>query len=216
MSVSNLEQPVTASQIGWRGGASPFGIGRRKLGMWLFILSDSMTFGALLAGYVYLRMASEEWPKPFALWPEITLATIMTVCLLASSLTMNKAVSAASSGERKTMRRWMLATVVGGLAFVTLHLFEWHHQLGEGLRIFPKMYFVPDQADIPENMFGPTFFTLTGFHLLHVLSGLIYIGVIALRRKATREDVETCGLYWQFVDAVWLVIFAAVYLFSMK
>lgn len=213
MSVSNLEQPLTAN---WRGGASPFGIGHRKLGMWLFILSDSMTFGALLAGYVYLRIASEEWPKPFALWPEITLAVIMTVCLLASSLTMSKAVSAASSGERKTMLRWMLATVVGGLAFATLHLFEWHRQLGQGLRIFPKMYFVPDEASIAENMFGPTFFTLTGFHLLHVLSGLIYIGVIALRRKATREDVEICGLYWQFVDAVWLVIFAAVYLFSMR
>jgi cytochrome c oxidase subunit 3 len=65
-------------------------------------------------------------------------------------------------------------------------------------------------------LFGATFFTITGFHLLHVLSGLIYLAVMATHRSATREAVEICGLYWQFVDAVWLIIFPAIYLFSMK
>lgn len=201
-----------------RGSIRAFGGSRKKLGMWLFLLSDSLTFGALLASYAYLRTTSEVWPRPFAFRPEILLAIVMTLCLLASSLTMVKAVSASSRDERTMMIRWMLATLASGAAFITLHLLEWNRLIAEGLRPFdvPAAWKAPGIAPAASPLFGATFFTLTGFHLLHVLGGVIYLGATALRRNTTRDDVEVCGLYWQFVDAVWLILFPALYLFSMK
>lgn len=199
--------------VGRNGGASPQGIGHKKLGMWLFILSDSLTFAALLLSYAYLRAASEVWPAPFSLLPEVLFSTLMTLCLLASSLTMVRAVSASLQGNRTSMVKWMAITIAAGLLFIGLHLIEWSRLIGEGLRPFR----IP--ATWGENaspLFGATFFTITGFHLLHVLSGVIYLSVTAARRTATREDIKICGMYWQFVDAVWLIIFPAIYLFSMK
>lgn len=200
-------------QIRWNGGASPQGIGHKKLGMWLFILSDSLTFAALLLSYAYLRAASEVWPRPFSLSPEVLFSTLMTLCLLASSLTMAKAVSASLLGNRTSMVKWMAATIIAGLLFIVLHLIEWRWLIGEGLRPFRVPATWGENAS---SLFGATFFTITGFHLLHVLSGVIYLCVTAARRNATREDIEICGMYWQFVDAVWLIIFPAIYLFSMK
>ncbi len=198
------------------------GVGNRKLGMWLFILSDSLTFAALLLSYVYLRAASGVWPRPFSFSPEILFASLMTLCLLASSWTMAKAVSASSRGERTKKSRWMLATIAAGLAFIVLHLIEWNHLLGN-LTAWNYELRIGFQETRPSSwnaetspLFSGVFFTITGFHLLHVLSGLIYLGVTAIRRQATHEAVELCGLYWQFVDVVWLIIFPALYLFSMK
>ncbi len=208
--MTNVEQTAA---INWQGGVSPFGIGHKKLGMWLFILSDSLTFGALLVGYGYLRVASELWPKPFSFSPSIIFSTVMTFCLLTSSLTMVMAVSASSRGERATMVKWILATMVAGLAFIALHLIEWNHLIAEGLRPFS----VP--AEWGENaspMFGATFFTITGLHMLHVFTGVIYLGVTAARKAATHEDVEISGLYWHFVDLVWMFVFPLIYLLSIK
>jgi cytochrome c oxidase subunit 3 len=192
-------------------------VGNRKLGMWLFILSDSLTFAALLLSYAYLRSASRVWPRPFSLSPEILFATLMTLCLLASSWTMVKAVKASSRGDRAKTTGWMWATIAAGLAFIALHLAEWNRLIGEGLRLFraPADWSVQG-LESASPLFGATFFTITGFHLLHVLSGLVYITVMATRRSAAREAIEICGLYWQFVDVVWLIIFPALYLFSMK
>lgn len=195
----------------WNGKV--WGGGNRKLGMWLFILSDSLTFAALLLSYIYLRAASDVWPKPFSFSPQILFASLMTLCLLVSSWTMAKAVSASSRGQQSTQSKWMLATIIAGLAFIVLHLMEWNHLVGEGLRVFSVPAAWGADASL---LFGAVFFTITGFHLLHVLSGLIYLGITAMRRRSTQEAVELCGLYWQFVDAVWLVIFPALYLFSIK
>lgn len=137
----------------------------------------------------------------------------MTLCLLVSSWTMVKAVKASSLGNRAKMGRWLLATIAAGFAFIALHLFEWNRLIGEGLRPFSTPAAWGANAS---PLFGATFFTITGFHLLHVLTGMIYLTVMATRRSATREAVEICGLYWQFVDVVWLIIFPAIYLFSMK
>lgn len=109
----------------WGGGVSPFAIGSNKLGMWLFIISDAITFSTLLICYTYVRVASEAWPRPFPLWPSIAKATLMTVVFLSSSLTMVLGVRAASAGSRGQAARWLLATMFGGIGFILLHAHEW-------------------------------------------------------------------------------------------
>ena len=116
-----------ATDSSWAGGVPPFGMGSKKLGMWLFIVSDTLTFSALLLTYSYSRITNPDWPRPFPINPAIIYSTIMTVVLLFSSLTMVMAVSASHRGERKKTVWWMLATMVGGLTFTALHLREWLH-----------------------------------------------------------------------------------------
>src|SRR5438034_10531289 len=108
----------------WHGGASPYSIGSKQLGMWLFIISDALTFSALLMAYTYLRISTPNWPTPFHFSPSIIFSSVMTFCLLSSSLTMVMAVHAMNHGDRKGTVRWILATIVGGLAFVVLHISE--------------------------------------------------------------------------------------------
>ncbi len=195
----------------WEGGVSPFAVGSKKLGMWLFIVSDSLTFSGLLVGYSYVRIASERWPMPFDFWPTIVMATLMTFCLLSSSLTMALAVRASSLGDRARVVRFILLTMLGGILFVLLHAKEWMGLIEEGVRLWENPWGVP--------LFGASFFTLTGLHMLHVISGVIYLGVIAAgvaRGRFTHEDVEISGLYWHFVDLVWMFIFPLVYLLSVK
>lgn len=196
--------------IVWGGGTSPYGVGHKKLGMWLFILSDSLTFSALLVGYSYVRLASDGWPTPFHFWPSITMATVMTAFLLSSSVTMVLGVAASSRGDRKAAVRYVLLTVAGGLGFVVLHVNEWLSLIGEGVTLSQNPWGVP--------LFGSTFFALTGLHMFHVATGMMYLIVIAVgvaRSKFTHEDVEVSGLYWHFVDLVWMFIFPLVYLLSV-
>jgi cytochrome c oxidase subunit 3 len=188
----------------WNGGARPFAIGSKKLGMWLFVVSDSLTFAALLVAYTYLRMASPSWPKPFQFSPGILYAGMMTFVLLSSSLTMVTAVRAMQNGDRRAAGRWIFATVACGVGFIVLHAMEWSHLLKESWS---------------EPLFGATFFTITGLHMTHVAVGAIYLSVIGagvFRGKFTEEDVEVSGLYWHFVDLVWMFIFPLIYLLSVK
>jgi heme/copper-type cytochrome/quinol oxidase subunit 3 len=197
--------------MSWQGGCSPFAVGSKKLGMWLFVVSDALTFTTLLVVYTYLRMASPGWPKPFDFSPGIVFSSIMTMVLLTSSLTMVMAVRAMKAGERKPAVRWLAATVAGGLAFVGLHLTEWQHLFQDGVTLTSNPWGVP--------LFGTLFFGLTGLHMLHVTAGVVYLGVIAAGAAAgkfDREDVEVSGLYWHFVDLVWMFIFPLVYLMSVK
>ena len=113
----------------WSGGKSPFAIGSKKLGMWLFIVSDTLTFSALLITYSYSRLTNPDWPRPFPINPAIIFSTTMTVVLLASSLTMVMAVMAAQRNDRKKTVMWMIATMVGGLLFTGLHLTEWFNMI---------------------------------------------------------------------------------------
>ncbi|MBI4447029.1 MAG: cytochrome c oxidase subunit 3 [Acidobacteria bacterium] len=194
----------------WSGGASPYAMVSKKLGMWLFIVSDSLTFSALLVAYSYVRVANQDWPKPFE-WASILGASIMTFCLLSSSLTMVMAVAAAQRLERKKAVVWLLATVLGGLLFILLHAREWIGLIHEGVTPFANPWGVP--------LFGAAFFTLTGLHMTHVTVGVLYLVVIAWGFGSARfkpEDVEVSGLYWHFVDLVWMFIFPMVYLLSAK
>jgi cytochrome c oxidase subunit 3 len=196
----------------WDGGQSPYATNSKKFGMWLFIISDSLTFSALLFAYTYSRVTNPDWPKPFDFSPAIIFSTVMTFCLLSSSLTMVMAVQAMNRGDRKATAGWILGTMVGGGAFVVLHMSEWLKLINvEHVTAFDNPWGVP--------LFGGTFFALTGLHMTHVIIGLIYLAIMGqgvLRGKFKAEDVEVSGLYWHFVDLVWMFIFPLVYLMSAK
>jgi cytochrome c oxidase subunit 3 len=233
---------------------SLFGTYSKKVGMWLFLASDSLTFGALLFAYSYGRISNPAWPTPFNR-ESIINATVMTACLLSSSLTMVLAVMAANRSDKAWTRNWQLATMFFGGAFTVLHAMEWTRLIAAKMTPSGNPY-----AEVP--LFGGTFFTLTGMHMLHVTIGVIYLGVIALRKKFLplllvlwalgffltpadsvfhlgihvlligavvsaivlflkpkdydANDVEVAGLYWHFVDLVWMFIFPLVYLMSTR
>lgn len=199
----------------WGGGVHPYRVGHRKLGMWLFIMSDTLTFAALLVAYSYARAASVRWPTPFPLQPSIVFSTAMTLVLLSSSLTMVFAVAASKRGKRGAARKWILATMVLGLTFIVLHGMEWANLIGLGLTPFelPEKWVEAWPGASP--LFGSTFFGITGLHMFHVFTGVIYLGVVAARIKKMNEDVEVAGLYWHFVDLVWMFVFPLIYLLSV-
>jgi cytochrome c oxidase subunit III len=208
--VSELDVAVNSGQQIWQGGESPYAIPSKKLGMWLFIVSDSITFGAVLFCYAYLRLASPDWPSPFHL-ASIENATVMTFVLLSSSVTMVAAVEAAKSGRIASSVRWISATMLGGVIFDILHIREWLGLIHEGLRL--------SQNPWGSSLFGAAFFTLTGLHMTHVTIGVIYLCIVAIgfrRGKFSSDDVEISGLYWHFVDLVWMFIFPLVYLLSAR
>jgi len=199
-------------QSAWSGGASPFAMNSKKLGMWLFIVSDSLTFSALLVAYAYVRLSNPGWPRPFEIWPAIAKSTVMTVALLSSSLTMVLGVAAAHKGDRRKTVRYLLFTMLGGLIFVVLHATEW-------VTLITQEHVTPWSNPWGTPLFGGTFFGLTGLHMLHVSLGVLYLAFIAVgysRGKFKPEDVEVSGLYWHFVDLVWMFIFPMVYLLSVS
>jgi cytochrome c oxidase subunit 3 len=195
----------------WNGGVAPFATNSKKLGMWLFIVSDTLTFTAILLAYSYLRLANPDWPRPFDFYPSIVKSTGMTLVLLASSLTMVLAVAAAHRNDRGAAVKWLLATALGGAIFVVLHATEWMELFHEGYTPWSTPEGVP--------LFGATFFGTTGLHMLHVSIGVIYLLVMAIgvaRNKFSADDVEVSGLYWHFVDLVWMFVFPMIYLMSIK
>ena len=194
----------------WAGGVQPFAVTHAKMGMWLFLVSDSLTFAALLFSYAYVRNGSAHWPTPFHFVPSIVVATVMTLCLLTSSYTMVQAVRAARAGAVPRALRWLWGTMAGGLAFLALHLNEWRMLRAEGM--------TPQANPWGDPMFGGSFYVLTGMHMLHVLIGVVALGMMAARLargRTTSEGIEIAGLYWHFVDLVWMFLFPLVYLISV-
>jgi cytochrome c oxidase subunit 3 len=199
----------------WGGGVHPYRVGHRKLGMWLFIMSDSLTFSALLIGYAYVR-ASNVWPTPFKFYPSIVFSSVMTLVLLSSSLTMVMAVSASAKRNFAAARKWIIATAVLGATFIVLHGIEWKHLIDEGLSPFGLAHGWAEKWPGATPLFGATFFGITGMHMFHVFTGCIYLLVVAARvKKLNHEDVEISGLYWHFVDLVWMFVFPMIYLLSI-
>jgi cytochrome c oxidase subunit III len=195
----------------WSGGASPFGINSKKLGMWLFIVSDTLTFSALLVSYAYVRLATPDWPRPFEIWPAIAKSSFMTFVLLSSSLTMVFAVAAAHKGDVKKATRYLIFTMIFGAAFVLIHATEWMTLFKEGVTPWSNPWGVP--------LFGGTFFGLTGLHMVHVTIGVVYLAIICAgykKGKWNADHVEVSGLYWHFVDLVWMFIFPLVYLLDVN
>ena len=201
---------MTATTTSISGDRWALNVGRKKLGMWLFIVSDALTFATLLISYSYVRIAG-EWPRPFEFHPAVVFASIMTLVLLSSSLTMVFGVAAAHAGKRGSAARWLWATALGGLIFVALHLTEWSHLIEAGLTPFSNPWGAP--------LFGGTFFLITGLHMTHVAVGVVYLSVLAARFSGgtyTAEDIEVGGLYWHFVDLVWMFVFPLIYLLSVS
>lgn len=190
---------------------SPFAIPSKKLVMWLFIISDAVTFGALLFAYGYVKNASPDWPEPFKFFPSIVNVMLMTFILVSSSLTMLVATRAAKAGNKTSAIRWTFVTVAGGVLFALLHIREWVGLIREGVRLFQNPWGSP--------MFGATFFAITGLHLTHVLGGVIALTVVALGYKRGRynsDDIEIWSLYWHFVDLVWMFVVPMVYLLNIR
>jgi cytochrome c oxidase subunit III len=194
-----------------QGASSPFAIPTKKLAMWLFIMADAATFGACLVAYGFLRNGSLNWPTPFKFFPTIVNAMVMTFILVTSSLTMFLGVRNAKQGNRDAAFRWTMITMVGGLIFAGLHLREWFGLIDEGVRLFKNPW--------GNDLFGASFFTITGLHLTHVVIGIIVLLVVGTRYKSGRfnaDDLEITGLYWHFVDLVWMFVVPLIYLLNIS
>jgi cytochrome c oxidase subunit III len=206
----------------WSSDKQTFQVPWGKAMMWIFLLSDTFIFTCFLTGYMNVRMSSPvPWPNPsevFALtffghsFPLILIA-IMTFVLITSSGTMALAVNFGYRRDRARAAALMFITAGFGAIFVAMQAFEWSKLIiEEGVR--------PWSNPMGAEQFGATFFMITGFHGLHVSAGVIYLTIIALRivngfyekRGGNYEIVEIAGLYWHFVDLVWVFIFAFFYL----
>jgi len=180
------------------------GLSHRKLLMWVFLASDCLFFGAFIATYMVYRGQSLVGPYPNDII-DVPLTTISTFVLLCSSFGMVQALAATLRNDQKAIQIWLLATAAMGAVFIGFQVYEFNAFKNEGLTL-------------GANLFGASFFTLVGFHGAHVTVGIIWLlGLFFAARKgrlgpATSLDVEIMGLYWHFVDIVWIVIFTLLYL----
>jgi heme/copper-type cytochrome/quinol oxidase subunit 3 len=177
-----------------------------KLGMWLFLAGDAMSFGCLIVGYGILRHASSSWPVPKDVLG-INLTAFMTFLLIVSSVWMVLALAAIQEGNKARFNKFLGLTILGGAMFLGCQAYEWTHLLTHRL----------PEAGIAfsTSLFATTFFILTGFHGMHVTGGVIYNTCVLAavnRGRYEAKHVEIAGLYWHFVDLVWILIFTFVYL----
>ncbi len=181
-----------------------------KVGMWIFLLSDAMSFAGLLLTYGVLRGSNSVW------WPKgepafgISFTATLTFLLICSSLTMVMAVAAARDGKRNQTLLFLALTILGGLLFLTGQVNEYFGIGHPGL--------IAEGLVFGQSHRATTFFLITGFHGLHVLSGVTYLIVIVIRTAMGKYDngnhdaIEVSGLFWHFVDLVWILVFTFVYL----
>lgn len=180
------------------------GLDNRKLGMWAFLGSECLFFGSLIATYLLYRGRSLVGPFPEDVY-DIPYTSVSSFVLLMSSLTMVLALNAIQRGDHRKLRAWLLATALLGITFV-------------GGQVFEFTVFVKEGLTISRNLFGTSFFVLTGFHGAHVTVGILMLLTLygmSLAGRLPQQNalrVELVGLYWHFVDIVWIVIFTVVYL----
>jgi len=180
------------------------GLDNRKLLMWAFLASDCMFFGTLIATYMVYKNRSIDGPLPRETF-DVPYTSVSAFVLLLSSLTMVLALASIQRGEERRMRVWLSATALLGCVFL-------------GGQFYEFTTFYHDGLTLSRNLFGSTFFTLTGFHGTHVAIGVFWLGSLvthSFRGKLHQEHsllVEIAGLYWHFVDIVWILIFTLVYL----
>jgi cytochrome c oxidase subunit III len=204
--VSQADLTMQGQSAGLMTGP-PFAIPTKKLAMWLFIIADTMTFAACLVAYGFLRNATPNWPRPFH---SIVNVALMTLILLTSSLTMLFGVRTAKMEDKGRAFRWTMITALLGIGFALLHIREWLGLIGEGMTLFKNPW--------GTGLFGSAFFSVTGLHLTHVTAGVIALIVVGLRYKGGRynaDDLEVVGLYWHFVDLVWMFVVPFVYLLNL-
>ena len=177
-----------------------------KLGTWLFLASEIMLFGALFSSYILLREGSPTWPHG---WEHlnVNLATLNTVFLITSSVTVILSYLRIQKGDVAGFRKFMLATILLGCAFLVVKYFEYSHKIHLGL--LPKT-----------SLFFGIYYVMTGLHVLHIIGGLVVNAYlmgpgVALHRENPEKFVgriEAAGLYWHFVDLVWIFLFPTIYL----
>lgn len=187
------------------GKASP-----GKIGMWLFLATDGMSFSGFLIAYAVLRV-THAWPNPSVALGGVGLSGFMTFLLICSSVSMVMTIDSCKHKRRKQMLNWLLATIAGGVAFLSIQAYEYTH-------LIEHMGMTFNSYAHGTSLFASTFFSITGFHGLHVLSGVIYLTVMyvhAYRGDFDNGDynmLEIAGLFWHFVDLVWILVFTFVYL----
>ena len=175
-----------------------------KVGMWIFLVTDAMTFGGLLLGYGILRAGNKQWPLPSTVLG-IPFTAFMTFVLIVSSLTMVLALDHAKHQRRSQTVKWLVLTACGGLFFLCGQVYEYTHLIREGFTL-------------QSGNFPATFFVITSFHGMHVFTGVCYLLITALgvaRGKHLENGanfIEITGLFWHFVDLVWILVFTFVYL----
>lgn len=204
MAVETGDQDSLAAR--WSGGRSPFDVSWAKLMMWLFLISDALTFAGLLIGLWVVRLGGPTWPNRTAIM-NIRLVGLMTAILICSSTTMAISVYAARQGARRQAVWFLTATIIAGFLFAGMQAAEWSHFIGDGARLNTNPWGVP--------AFSFTFFVITGLHGLHVLGGCFYLWAMAnriIKGLSTAEGLEIAGLYWGFVDLVWVFIWPSIYL----
>ncbi len=185
------------------------GLDHRKLLMWAFLGSDCMFFGTLIATYLVYKNKSLEGPLPIDVF-DIPVTSVSTFVLLMSSMSMVMAYAWLTRGNLKAFRIWLGSTAIMGATFLAFQVYEFYEFANHG-HLTPRT-----------NLFGTTFFTLTGFHGAHVTLGVVWL--LSIFFHSFREggvtpeknlDVDLAALYWHFVDIVWIVIFTVVYLFGV-
>lgn len=218
----------------WGGGVSPMKVSWGKMMMWYFLLSDAFTFAGFIIFYGATRFSvgHEFWPDPnqvFSSFPlmghnnlPLMFVSLMTFILIMSSVTMVRAVQEGHRMNKKGVMFWLGLTIVGGLAFLGCQAWEWTHLIHGGIPWIDTAQYFDHHADkyvYAHPMFSDLFFSITGFHGFHVTTGVIInvtvftlVGKGSLHRKGDYELVEKVGLYWHFVDLVWVFVFLSFYL----
>jgi|TARA_B100000959_G_scaffold230880_1_gene247118 heme/copper-type cytochrome/quinol oxidase subunit 3 len=183
----------------------PFGKATNgKLGMWLLIIVDGLSFSGLLIAGAALRASSTSWPVAGEVL-NIPLTAFNTFLLICTSFTMVMALNSIQHGNSKGLKKYLFYTLLGGVIFLGIQIYEYYHLIESGFTISSSMY-------------ASIFYVTTCFHGLHVLSGVIYITCIlwqAMKEKYSADNwdhVEILGLFWHFVDLVWILVFTIIYL----
>jgi cytochrome c oxidase subunit 3 len=247
--MASANTSTTAEHLFWKGGVQPMKVGYGKLMMWIFLLSDTFTFSALLISYGLVRFSfptfeglrknfefsTAWWPIPERVFEAVpflhgipaplVFVGIMTFILIMSSVTMVLAVEAGHRRDKADVEKYMLWTILGGFAFLASQAWEWGHfihgteeglTLASGVKVFG--------ANLVQNQYGPPafadfFFFITGFHGTHVFSGVVLNILIfyntangVYENRGHYDMVEKVGLYWHFVDLVWVFVFTFFYL----
>jgi cytochrome c oxidase subunit 3 len=236
--MSNSTATLAADKTQWGGGKSPFNVSYGKLMMWVFLVSDAFTFSSLLVAYGFIRYSfagntETPWPMPdevFNHFPfydghaPLMFVSLMTFILIFSSVTMVLAVEAGHRMAKKEVIKYMILTIIGGAAFLGCQAWEWMHFIHGSNPITLADGTVVAGANLFQNEYGPVafadlFFIVTGFHGVHVLSGVILNIIVLIQtmngvfeKRGHYEMVEKVGLYWHFVDLVWVFVFTFYYL----
>jgi len=223
-----MAQAIPGNQKWWSGGKSPYNMEYGKVMMWFFLLSDAFTFGAFLISYGTVRFSSNSWPDPnhvFNSFPfmgdavlPLAFVSLMTFILIMSSVTMVLAVHEGHRMNKKGVIKWLSFTIIGGLFFLGSQAWEWWH-LHHVDAWWGKNPFINIDGTMANPNFTNFFFSITGFHGLHVSIGVLLLIITLINtingkfeKKGHYLMVEKIGLYWHFVDLVWVFVFLCFYL----